>query len=94
MSTPITYETDHISLLHDLKMSTALNFLLLFFFYVFHRNLKKDRIRRNINSKKKKECLSVKTVLLLLFAENWGWLGPYNKKLSCLCLTHKYKNTN
>ena len=60
----------------------------IFVFYVFYWDLKeKHHIRRNINCKKRKN-LYVKSVLLLFwFAKNWGWLGLYNKKLNCLCLT-------
>ena len=49
MSIKVTYETDHISLLHDSTMPNALNFV----FYVFYCYLKdKDHIRRIIISKK------------------------------------------
>ena len=81
MSTPITYETDHIPLLHDLKMSTALNFLLLLFFYVFHRNLKKDRIRRNINSKKKKGMFICENSIITFVCRKLGLVGPIQQKI-------------
>ena len=60
MSTQVTYETDHISLLCNSTMSSAPNFC----FYVFYCNVKgKNQIKRTINSKKK--CLYVKSGLLL-----------------------------
>ena len=50
MSTQVTYEIDHVSLLHDSTISSALNFC----FYVFCCNPKeKGDITRNINSKKR-----------------------------------------
>ena len=61
MSTQVTYETDHISLLRESTMSSALNFCSL----CIYCNLKeKDHIRRIINNKKKNN-LCVKSVLLL-----------------------------
>ena len=49
MSTQVTYEIDHISLLWDSAISSPLSFC----FYVFYRNLKeKDYIKINTNSKK------------------------------------------
>ena len=52
MSTQITYEINHVSLLQDSTISSALDFC--FFFYVFYCNLKeKGQITRNINSKKR-----------------------------------------
>ena len=52
MSTQITYEIDHVSLLQDSTISSALDFC--FFFNVFYCNLKeKGQITRNINSKKR-----------------------------------------
>ena len=53
------YESDHISLLRDSAMPSALNFV----FYLFYSNPKeKHDIGRKINSTKK----NVKSVLLLL----------------------------
>ena len=46
MSTQVTCEIDHISLLLDLAISSAL----IFCFYVFYRYLK-DHVKRNVNSK-------------------------------------------
>ena len=52
MSPQITYEIDHVSLLQDSTILSALDFF--FFFYVFYCNLKeKGQITRNINSKKR-----------------------------------------
>ena len=49
ISTQVTYEIDHISLLQNSTISSALNFC----FYVFYRNLKENNhIKRNTNSKK------------------------------------------
>ena len=49
MSTQVTYEIDHISLLQDSTILSALNF----FSYIFCCNLKEEgQIKRNINSKK------------------------------------------
>ena len=63
MSTQVTYETDSISVLCYSTMSSARNFV----FYLFYCDLKeKYHIRRNINWKKKKKRLYVKSVLLLL----------------------------
>ena len=51
MSTQVTYETDHNSLLRDPTMSNALSFC---FFVCVYCNLKeKNNIRRKINSKRK-----------------------------------------
>ena len=63
MSTQVTEETNHISLLHDSTMSNALNFCC--FFYVFYCNLKKDHIKRNIHSKRRK-CLKQQKIKLPL----------------------------
>ena len=49
ISTQVTYESDHISLLRDSTMPSALNFV----FYVFYCNVKEKYIRRTINSKKR-----------------------------------------
>ena len=47
--TQVAYEIDHIPLLQDSTISSALNFC----FYVFYRTLKeKDHIKGSINSKK------------------------------------------
>ena len=52
MSPQIKYEIDHVSLLQDSTILSALDFF--FFFYVFYCNLKeKGQITRNINSKKR-----------------------------------------
>ena len=52
MSPQITYEIDHVSLLQDSTILSALDFF--FFFFVFFFNLKeKGQITRNINSKKR-----------------------------------------
>ena len=60
MSTQVTYETDHVSLLCDSPISSALNF---YFLCVYCSQKQKDLIRRSIGSKKQK-CLYVKSVLL------------------------------
>ena len=50
MSTQVTYKIDHVSLLQDSTISSALNFK---FFYAFCCNLEeKGQITRNINSKR------------------------------------------
>ena len=52
MSVQVTYEMDHMPLLRDSTISSALNFC------VFYRNLKEeDHIKRNINSKKRNVCI-------------------------------------
>ena len=62
MSTHVTGEADHISLLCDSTMSSALNFC----FYVFFCNLKeKDHIRRNINSKKEMFICEISIIILI-----------------------------
>ena len=62
MSTHVTGEADHISLLCDSTMSGALNFC----FYVFFCNLKeKDHIRRNINSKKEMFICEISIIILI-----------------------------
>ena len=49
ISTKVAYEIDHISLIQDSTISSAL----IFCFYAFYGNLKeKDHIKRNKNSKK------------------------------------------
>ena len=60
MSTQVTYETDHVSLLCDSSISSALNFC---FLCVYCNQEQKDVIRRSVDSKKQK-CLYVKSVLL------------------------------
>ena len=62
MSTHVTDKADHISLLCDSTMSSALNFC----FYVFFCNLKeKDDIRRNINSKKEMFICEISIIILI-----------------------------
>ena len=74
MSTQVMYESNHISLLLDSRMSSVLKFLL----FSIYCNLKEENpIRKKITSKKKK-CLYVKT--LFSFTEKQGLSGPYNKK--------------
>ena len=52
MSTQVTYEIDHISLLRDSTISSVLNFC---FFFVFYRYLKENvHVKRNISNKEKK----------------------------------------
>ena len=78
MSIKVTYKIDHISLLWDSTISSALN-----------RNLKeKDHIKRNINGKKK--CLYRKSIIFW-FVKNQSQSSPHNKQLSCLCLSIKSK---
>ena len=50
MSTQVTYEIDHISLLRDSKISSALNFC--FWYVLLLSKRKKSHVKRNTNSKK------------------------------------------
>ena len=79
MSTQVTYEINHISLIQDSTIQVHI-------FNVFYHNPKeKGNIKRNINSIKNKR-LCRKSVLLFHFAKNYGQSGLHNKKLSCLHL--------
>ena len=81
--TEVTYESDHISLLHDSATSSPLNF----YFYLFYCNLKeKDLIRRNINSKKILICK-----ISIIICQNQRRSGPYNKQLSCVRLSMNFR---
>ena len=61
ISTQVTYESDHISLLRDSTMPSALNFV----FYVFYCNVKeKYHIRRTVNSKKR--VISEISIIIIL----------------------------
>ena len=74
-STQVTHETDHVSLLQDSTISSAL----IFVFYVFYCNLKRKRSNYNINSIKR-TFLFRKSVFLLFWFVKLGSVGPCNKK--------------
>ena len=73
----VTYETDHISVLHYSIMSSALNFCFLCILFW----PKKIYIWRNINCKKKKKSLHVKSVLSFWFTKYLEWVGPVQQKI-------------
>ena len=56
MSTQVTYEIDHISLLQDSKISSVLNFC---FWYVLSKR-KKSHVKGNTNSKKRNVFVEMK----------------------------------
>ena len=74
ISTQVTYELNHISVLGHSTISSALNFC----FYVFYCDLKEKYIRRNTNCTKKKS-LYVKSVFL--FCQNLGLVRPVQEKI-------------
>ena len=58
MSTQVTYETYHISVLYHLRTLSTMSSALIFVYYEFYRDLKeKYDIRRNISCKKRKVSL-------------------------------------
>ena len=68
----VTYEGDHISLLRNWTMPSALNFC----FYLFYYNLKEeDHIRRSINSKKTREIS-----IIILTCGKLVLAGPLQQK--------------
>ena len=71
MSTQVTFETHHISVLCHSTMSSALIFFIyLFIFYLFYCDLKeKYHIRRNINLKKKGKFVCEINVIIILIAK-------------------------
>ena len=75
VSTQVTYETDHISLLCDSMMSSAQ-----IFFFVFYCNLKeKCHIERNINSKKKLFICEIS--FFILICQKLGLVGLVQQKI-------------
>ena len=76
MSSQVTYETNHISLLCDSTMSSALNFCFLIYFSVILK--KKNHIRRNINSKK--EMFFCEISIIILICRKLGSVGPVQQK--------------
>ena len=78
MSMQVTYEIDHIYLLRDSTISSALIFF--FFFYVFYRYLKeKDHVKRNIKSKTRNVYIAIKCTKYLFLCV----LSLSKRKRSC-----------
>ena len=84
------WESDHVTLLCDSTMPSAINFY--FYFYPFYCNPKEeDNIRIKINSKTKVLVISI----IILISQKLVLVGPIQQKLSCLCLKiNKYKTSN
>ena len=58
MSTQVTYEIDHISLLQDSKISSVLNFC--FWYVLLLSKRKKSHVKGNTNSKKRNVFVEMK----------------------------------
>ena len=81
MSTQVTYEIDHISLLRD---STTSSVPIFFFFFVFYCNLKEKYIKRNVDSKKRNVYTGNQYYYFDLLKIRVG--QALQQKISCLCV--------
>ena len=72
MSTQVTYETDHVSLLCDSPISSALNF---YFLCVYCSQKQKDLIRRSIGSKKQMFICEIGIIILIMLEISVDWAG-------------------
>ena len=83
MSTEVMYESNHISLLLDSRMSSVLKFLL----FSIYCNLKEENpITKKINSKKKKMFICENSITIVFIYRKVGSLGAVLQKIS-LCLS-------
>ena len=80
ISTQVTFETDHNSLLSDSTMSSAPN---LCSACILLGNLKeKDHIKRNINSKKKEMFIcEISIIIITLICQKLESVGPVQQKI-------------
>ena len=86
MSTQVTCETDHISLLCELRMSSAL----IFFFLCIFCNLKeKDHIGRSINIKK--DMFICEISIIILICQKLVSVQPVQQKIN-LPLPNQYSS--
>ena len=81
ISTQVTYERDHISVLREFSVECS-KFL---FFYEFYCNLKKQNHSRKIKKKLKKKML-IRGISIILIYQKLESVEHVQQKISCLCL--------
>ena len=79
---------DYISVLCHSTMSSALNFLFLFILMRSKRKISYQK-KYKLQKREKFVCeISIIIIIIILICHKLASVGPYNKKLSCLCLKH------
>ena len=76
MSTQVTYEIDHVSLLKYSTISSALNFC----FYVFCCDLKEKYLLEERKTVKKKKFVCEMSIIIILSCQKLGSVGPVQQK--------------
>ena len=95
ISTQVVYETNHISLFSDSRMSSAQNFCFLCISFIVAQKKQIIYVRRNRNSKKKAMFICEIIFVIILICQKLGLVRPVqNKKKNFVCHKNRQKHNH